>query len=182
MYAIQSSFRVFPFVFFTRSVIEPAPQNSITSCKTNTSMQAPLHTAPSRLGRQNNQAAAPIWETLPKHKVYHLFYLSAWEVAPKQMSPMRVRRIWNMSHISYHIFKDWFNHCNLILGIWICSAMQNALAATGVRAHPMLKESSWPHHCNTSYSIIPTYLLDTRTCTGVCTLPFQTQTSVLCGV
>lgn len=32
MYAIQSSLSVFPFVFFTRSVIEPAPQNSITSC------------------------------------------------------------------------------------------------------------------------------------------------------
>ncbi len=35
MYAIHSSFRVFPLVFFTRSVIEPAPQNSITSCKRN---------------------------------------------------------------------------------------------------------------------------------------------------
>lgn len=28
---MQSSFRAFPFVFFTRSVTEPAPQNSITS-------------------------------------------------------------------------------------------------------------------------------------------------------
>lgn len=31
MYAMQSSFSAFPFVFFTRSVTEPAPQNSITS-------------------------------------------------------------------------------------------------------------------------------------------------------
>lgn len=31
MYAIQSSFRELPFVFFTRSVTDPAPQNSITS-------------------------------------------------------------------------------------------------------------------------------------------------------
>lgn len=28
---MQSSFSAFPFVFFTRSVTEPAPQNSITS-------------------------------------------------------------------------------------------------------------------------------------------------------
>lgn len=32
MYAIQSSLSVFPLVFFTRSVMDPAPQNSITSC------------------------------------------------------------------------------------------------------------------------------------------------------
>lgn len=38
MYAIQSSFSEFPLVFFTRSVIEPAPQNSITSCKRNTQL------------------------------------------------------------------------------------------------------------------------------------------------
>lgn len=31
MYAIQSSFRELPLVFFTRSVTDPAPQNSITS-------------------------------------------------------------------------------------------------------------------------------------------------------
>lgn len=36
MYAIQSSLKQFPFVFFTRSVTEPAPQYSITNCmKTN---------------------------------------------------------------------------------------------------------------------------------------------------
>lgn len=42
-----------------------------------------------------------------------------------------------------------------MLGIWICSAMQNALA---VRAHPMLKESNWSHHCNTSYPLSSIYL------------------------
>lgn len=31
IYAIQSSFRELPFVFFTKSVTDPAPQNSITS-------------------------------------------------------------------------------------------------------------------------------------------------------
>lgn len=31
MYAIQSSFRELPLVFFTRSVTDPAPQNSMTS-------------------------------------------------------------------------------------------------------------------------------------------------------
>lgn len=42
-----------------------------------------------------------------------------------------------------------------MLGIWICSAMQNALA---VRAHPMLKESNLSHHCNTSYPLTSMYL------------------------
>lgn len=32
MYAIQSSFKLLPLVFLTRSVIEPAPQNSMTNC------------------------------------------------------------------------------------------------------------------------------------------------------
>lgn len=75
IYAIQSSFRVFPFVFFTRSVIEPAPQNSITSCKTNTSIQPTLNTVPSCLAKQNNQAAALIWETLMKQRVSFILHL-----------------------------------------------------------------------------------------------------------
>lgn len=69
IYAIQSSFRVFPFVFFTRSVIEPAPQNSITSWKTNISIQPTLNTVPSCLAKQNNQVAALIWETLVKQRI-----------------------------------------------------------------------------------------------------------------
>lgn len=42
MYAIQSSLKQFPFVFFTRSVTEPAPQYSITSCRETNAMH-PYH-------------------------------------------------------------------------------------------------------------------------------------------
>lgn len=150
IYAIQSSFRVFPFVFFTRSVIEPAPQNSITSCKTSISIQPTINSY--QLSRQSSKIRLEYWFGKPSwSREYNLFYISAWKMDSNQMSSMCVRHVWNTSHISCHIFKDWFNHCNLMLGIWICSAMQNALAAAGVRAHPMLKESNWSHDCDTLF-------------------------------
>lgn len=75
IYAIQSSFRVFPFVFFTRSVIEPAPQNSITSCKTSISTQPTLNAVPSCLAKQNNRVVALIWETLVKQRISFILHL-----------------------------------------------------------------------------------------------------------
>lgn len=78
IYAIQSSFRVFPFVFFTRSVIEPAPQNSITSCKTNISVQRTLNTDLSCIAKQNNQITALIWEAFVKQRMYFTSLPGKW--------------------------------------------------------------------------------------------------------
>lgn len=61
-------------------------------------MQAPLHTAPGRLGRQNNQAAALIWETLPKHKVSFILPLCLGSGSKTNVSNARQTYMEYVSH------------------------------------------------------------------------------------
>ena len=66
MYAIQSSLKQFPFVFFTRSVTEPAPQYSITNCKTTNAIH--LYRSTERVPAETPRAdthstTVKVWQT-----------------------------------------------------------------------------------------------------------------------